>query len=152
MPEAVVHRHDEGQVLAYWDKHGGRYEATGLEEYHVLRILAHHPPTSKPPSGQYKVQWVGYSSDPEDVTWEFKSKIRKIAPDAAELYEKSRVRIKNDVKAIAKAQKSKVVGKAIAKPVSKPVRKPMPSGPGRQTFLAAPKPVPAIVGNMQPRP
>lgn len=120
--EATIHKHDEASVLSYWAKHNGRFAATGLEEYHVLRILAHHPPSSKPSTGQYKVQWVGYSSAAEETTWEVKSKVRKISPAAVEAYEKGRVRIREAVKEIAAAKKVKVVGKAVAKPVVKLVK------------------------------
>ncbi|KAH7313747.1 hypothetical protein B0I35DRAFT_410702 [Stachybotrys elegans] len=70
-------------VLAYWDALGGRDKATGLEEYHVLRIIDSE--STRPPT--YRVQWVGYRATMADTTWESKELLERIAPASLRQFE-----------------------------------------------------------------
>ncbi|KAH7141439.1 hypothetical protein B0J13DRAFT_585790 [Dactylonectria estremocensis] len=67
-------------VFQYWDKLEGREVATGLDVYHVFRILKRAtPPKAKKNRYMYQVQWVGYRRT--DATWEHEDKVKEIAPD-----------------------------------------------------------------------
>ncbi|KAK7398169.1 hypothetical protein QQX98_012452 [Neonectria punicea] len=67
-------------VFKYWDQLDGREAATGLDIYHVFRILKRAtPPKAKKNRYMYQVQWVGYRRT--EATWEHESKIKEIAPD-----------------------------------------------------------------------
>ncbi|KAM6513299.1 hypothetical protein FALCPG4_015739 [Fusarium falciforme] len=67
-------------VFKYWDKLEGRKAATGLDNYHVFKILKRASLPGKPKNAQYmyQVQWVGYRRT--DSTWEHESKLQEIAP------------------------------------------------------------------------
>ncbi|KAF4337725.1 hypothetical protein FBEOM_8393 [Fusarium beomiforme] len=71
-------------VFKYWEKLGGREEATKLDVYHVFKILKCNPGIGKKPNS-YQVQWVGYRQ--ADSTWEQESKLRLIAPGELEKFE-----------------------------------------------------------------
>ncbi|KAF7543096.1 hypothetical protein G7Z17_g11010 [Cylindrodendrum hubeiense] len=67
-------------VFKYWDALEGREAATGLDVYHVFRILKRAtPPKAKKNRYMYQVQWVGYRRS--EATWEHEDKIKEIAPD-----------------------------------------------------------------------
>ncbi|KAI9150437.1 hypothetical protein HJFPF1_10203 [Paramyrothecium foliicola] len=81
-PERELQSQVPDLVFEYWDAQGGREKATGLEEFHVFRIL---DSAVDPPS--YRVQWVGYRDTPADTTWEPRSLLRRVAPIALGLYD-----------------------------------------------------------------
>lgn len=83
-PERELQLQVPDLVFEYWEALGGREKATGLEEFHVFRILES---TVDPP--QYRVQWVGYRDTPADTTWESRALLRRVAPIALGLYESS---------------------------------------------------------------
>ncbi|KAM0344804.1 hypothetical protein ACHAPU_007180 [Fusarium lateritium] len=60
-------------VYDYWEKQGGREEATCLELFHVFAILAES-------RGRYLIQWVGYNKS--ECTWEPTKKVDDICPRA----------------------------------------------------------------------
>ncbi|KAJ4168285.1 hypothetical protein NW754_013619 [Fusarium falciforme] len=86
-------------VYKYWDGLGGRNTATGLDLYHVFRILqsvevpkgAEVPKSTQPSDNSkdtqymYRVQWVGFRHT--DSTWERESKLREVAPDEFKKFE-----------------------------------------------------------------
>ncbi|KAJ4169247.1 hypothetical protein NW754_001333 [Fusarium falciforme] len=80
-------------VYKYWDGLGGRETATGLDHYHVFKILksakvsksAQPTDNSKDSQYRYQVQWVGYPRT--DSTWERESTLREIALDEFEKFE-----------------------------------------------------------------
>ncbi|KFA72572.1 hypothetical protein S40288_06864 [Stachybotrys chartarum IBT 40288] len=67
-------------VFDYWADKGGRDKVTGLEEYHVFRILEQERRT-------YRVQWVGYRATAVDTTWESKELLERIAPGSLREWE-----------------------------------------------------------------
>ncbi|KAK5996513.1 hypothetical protein PT974_01848 [Cladobotryum mycophilum] len=69
-------------VYDYWAERGGRQTATGLDEYHVFKLLKRR---RIPPS--YLVQWVGYRATAADTTWESKKLLQKISPKLLEDFE-----------------------------------------------------------------
>ncbi|KAG7418229.1 hypothetical protein Forpe1208_v003842 [Fusarium oxysporum f. sp. rapae] len=71
-------------VYKYWEKLGGREEATQLDVYHVFKILKCIPAAGRKKSS-YQVQWVGYKQN--DSTWESEEKLRLIAPGELEKFE-----------------------------------------------------------------
>jgi hypothetical protein len=83
-PERELQAQVPDLVFEYWDAQGGREKATGLEEFHVFRIL---DSTVDPLS--YRIQWVGYRDTPADTTWEKRSLLQKVAPLALGIYESS---------------------------------------------------------------
>ncbi|KAM5356677.1 hypothetical protein ACJ41O_003323 [Fusarium nematophilum] len=73
-------------VFKYWDKLDGRESATGLDVYHVFKILKRTSLSkAKNPQYMYQVQWVGYRRT--ESTWEHESKLREIAPEELEKFE-----------------------------------------------------------------
>ncbi|KAH6874552.1 hypothetical protein B0T10DRAFT_610630 [Thelonectria olida] len=65
-------------IYKYWDTVGGRDAATGLDVYHVFRVLEQTAlPRTK--DFRYRVQWVGYRHS--ESTWEYESKLAQIAPE-----------------------------------------------------------------------
>lgn len=91
-------------VYKYWDNLDGREAATGLDTYHVFRILKHTPAPSKAKKSDfmYQVQWTGYR--PGESTWETASALQSIAPgELANYQEKQRAA----VEASENAQKRK---------------------------------------------
>ena len=67
-------------IYKYWDSVDGRDTATGLDVYHVFRVLKRAPPPQGKKKGfRYQVQWVGYRRT--ESTWEYESKLVQIAPE-----------------------------------------------------------------------
>jgi hypothetical protein len=66
-------------IYKYWDTVGGRDAATGLNVYHVFRVLERSPPHRVMRDLSYRVQWVGFSRS--ECTWEHQRKLAQIAPD-----------------------------------------------------------------------
>ncbi|KAF4451716.1 hypothetical protein F53441_5395 [Fusarium austroafricanum] len=66
--EFLLQNVDEEIVLNYWRDLGGREKVTGLDQYHILRILGET-------TLRYKVQWVGYGV--EEATLETKYMVNK---------------------------------------------------------------------------
>ncbi|KAH6953940.1 hypothetical protein BKA56DRAFT_429215, partial [Ilyonectria sp. MPI-CAGE-AT-0026] len=67
-------------IYKYWDSVDGRDTATGLDVYHVFRVLKRAtPPQAKKKDFRYQVQWVGYRRS--ESTWEYESKLAQIAPE-----------------------------------------------------------------------
>ncbi|KPM35514.1 hypothetical protein AK830_g11066 [Neonectria ditissima] len=100
-------------VFQYWDNLDGREAATGLDIYHVFRILKRAtPPKAKKNRYMYQVQWVGYRRT--DATWEHESKIKEIAPDELIKFE-----AKNGAASDAPPQK-RVGGRGPGRPRKKP--------------------------------
>jgi hypothetical protein len=83
-PERELQMQVPNLIFEYWEGQGGREKATGLQEFHVFRIL---DSTNDPAT--YRVQWVGYPDTPKDTTWESKALLRRVAPIALGLYEAS---------------------------------------------------------------
>ncbi|KPA39285.1 hypothetical protein FLAG1_07851 [Fusarium langsethiae] len=78
-PESVIHENAPELVIDYWERNGGRNEATGLTEYHVLKILGvRNSGRGKKSEKHYLVQWVGYTDSEKDTTIERESKLRQI--------------------------------------------------------------------------
>ncbi|KAH6995141.1 hypothetical protein EDB80DRAFT_767016 [Ilyonectria destructans] len=99
-------------VFKYWDGLDGREAATGLDIYHVFRILKRAtPPKAKKNRYMYQVQWVGYRRT--DATWEHEDKIKEIAPDELIKFE-----AKNGAASDAPSQK-RVVGRGPGRPRKK---------------------------------
>jgi hypothetical protein len=76
--EAKIQKVAPTLVTEYWKERGGRGNATGLELYHVLRILRVTNPNGKDEK-RYLVQWVGYTDSEEDTTEESESRLRYIS-------------------------------------------------------------------------
>ncbi|KAH8653302.1 hypothetical protein BGZ61DRAFT_300249, partial [Ilyonectria robusta] len=67
-------------IYKYWDSVDRRDTATGLDVYHVFRVLKRAtPPQVKKKDFRYQVQWVGYHRS--ESTWEYESKLAQIAPE-----------------------------------------------------------------------
>lgn len=71
-------------IYDYWKQHKGREAATGLEVYHVFRLLRREVPLEGK-SHRYLVQWVGYSG--KEATWEPVKKLQTIAPGELSRFE-----------------------------------------------------------------
>ena len=71
-------------VFEYWDQLDSREDATGLDIYHVFKILKRMNP-SKGKEPKYLIQWVGYRR--KESTWEPESKVKEIAPEELKAYE-----------------------------------------------------------------
>ncbi|KAF4454986.1 hypothetical protein FALBO_15725 [Fusarium albosuccineum] len=73
-------------LFDYWKKLEGRDHATGLEEYHVFKIIKceDRHVNNKLRHG-YMVEWVGFPST--EVTWEYAYKIKKNSPGAIRAYQ-----------------------------------------------------------------
>ncbi|KAE9568056.1 hypothetical protein CGMCC3_g15865 [Colletotrichum fructicola] len=72
----------QSKILDYWRKVHRmtgqvREEALRCELYHVFKILDHRRRRER---SFLLVQWVGYSDDPGDTTWEPLGKIEEVAP------------------------------------------------------------------------
>ncbi|KAJ4178765.1 hypothetical protein NW755_012988 [Fusarium falciforme] len=66
-------------VYKYWDSVDGRDAATGLDVYHVFRVLKRATRPQAKKGFRYQVQWVGYRRS--ESTWEYESKLAQIAPE-----------------------------------------------------------------------
>lgn len=71
-------------VFEYWDKFESREDATGLDIYHVFKILKRMNP-SKGKEPKYLIHWVGYRR--KESTWEPESKVKEMAPEELKSYE-----------------------------------------------------------------
>lgn len=73
-------------VYKYWDKLDGRDSATGLDTYHVFRILKRTAaPAKAKHKYMYQVQWTGYRTS--DTTWEHEEMLQVVAPGELDKYE-----------------------------------------------------------------
>ena len=83
-PESDLQEQVPNLVFEYWDAAGSRDLATGLDTYHVFKILKRTIPSSgKQP--QYQIQWVGYKR--KESSWEPEEKVKEIAPEELKAYE-----------------------------------------------------------------
>ncbi|KAJ0338232.1 hypothetical protein COL154_012509 [Colletotrichum chrysophilum] len=85
IPEVHAQLIDQNKVLDYWHQvylttRQVREQALRCEFYHVFQILDHRRLGRGTRSGFLLVQWVGYSDDPEEATWEPITKIDRVAP------------------------------------------------------------------------
>ncbi|KAF4453343.1 hypothetical protein F53441_3971 [Fusarium austroafricanum] len=80
--EDAIQHVDERLVLNYWKSRGGREKMTGLEVFHVFRIIAERVHENK---HEYKVQWVGYSR--QNISWEPAVRMQTISPAAIEVWQ-----------------------------------------------------------------
>ncbi|CVL06370.1 uncharacterized protein FMAN_03725 [Fusarium mangiferae] len=72
--ERFVHERDEGKLLAYWQKVGGR-DTQGIRETCPLRILHAHRRRENGQGTEYFVQYVGYPNDDAINQWEPEYKV-----------------------------------------------------------------------------
>ncbi|KAG5742859.1 hypothetical protein H9Q72_004444 [Fusarium xylarioides] len=72
--EKFVHERDEGKLLAYWQRVGGR-DAQGVRESCPLRVLHAHQRRESEQGTEYLVQYVGYPNDDGINQWEPESKV-----------------------------------------------------------------------------
>lgn len=87
-PESTMQTDAPIMVYNYWRCLGGRDCATGLNTYHLFRLLAHSDTYNRQGrllSRRYKVQWEVYPVG--DSTWESATKIRRHAPEEKERYD-----------------------------------------------------------------
>ncbi|KAI8663360.1 hypothetical protein NCS57_00936600 [Fusarium keratoplasticum] len=86
--ERDVQHVDEGKVLEYWKALGGRDAVSGIPEdfAHVLRILEEG---GKPKRGKakYKLQFVGYSAEKNDVGYWSRDKLKYNYPELLQEWE-----------------------------------------------------------------
>ncbi|KAI3561787.1 hypothetical protein IWW34DRAFT_642578 [Fusarium oxysporum f. sp. albedinis] len=76
-PEWILQQDIPTLVFKYWERLGGRREATGFTSDHVFKILDVIDVFGQ--KKKYLVQWVGYPASENEVTWEEESKLRKVA-------------------------------------------------------------------------
>ncbi|CAM1502618.1 Fc.00g073940.m01.CDS01 [Cosmosporella sp. VM-42] len=98
-------------VFEYWDKFGSREDATGLDIYHVFKILKRMSP-SKGKEPKYLIQWVGYRR--KESTWEPESKVKEMAPEALKAFE-----AKHGVATVAATSKKRPSGRGPGRPRKK---------------------------------
>ncbi|KAF5025064.1 hypothetical protein F66182_2833 [Fusarium sp. NRRL 66182] len=75
-------------IYAFWRKRGGRQHATRLNKWHVFKILEHHE-TDNPGKPEYYCQWVGYTNNKDNMTWEPFDKVISIATSEFVKYSKA---------------------------------------------------------------
>ncbi|KAK2468417.1 hypothetical protein H9L39_20063 [Fusarium oxysporum f. sp. albedinis] len=67
-PEWILQQDIPTLVFKYWERLGGRREATGFTSDHVFKILDVIDVFGQ--KKKYLVQWVGYPASENEVTWE----------------------------------------------------------------------------------
>jgi hypothetical protein len=72
--ERFVHERNEGKLLTYWQRVGGR-DAQGLRDACPLRIQYAHRRRESEQGTEYLVQYVGYPNDDTTNQWEPESKV-----------------------------------------------------------------------------
>ncbi|KAF5703167.1 hypothetical protein FMUND_13134 [Fusarium mundagurra] len=88
-PEWTLQPDIPALIYEYWEKVGGRQEATRFTFDHVFRILDVKVTDGKK---EYKVQWVGYPDVRPWTTWEDERKLRRIARVELEIFQNQPVK------------------------------------------------------------
>ncbi|KAG7424484.1 hypothetical protein Forpi1262_v014589 [Fusarium oxysporum f. sp. raphani] len=76
-PEWILQQDIPTLVFKYWERLGGRREATGFTSDHVFKILDVIDAIGQ--KKKYLVQWVGYPASEKELTWEEESKLHEVA-------------------------------------------------------------------------
>jgi hypothetical protein len=88
-PEEEIQKGASEMLYDYWKAKGGRGHVlftreNVIERYRPFVLLRHEKRTRG--GFHFEVQWVGYSSEPVDTTWEPELKLKKIAPALLDEY------------------------------------------------------------------